>query len=61
MDAELPPLEELKTIQQKLIGQIATAEQWFPAETDGLELLTSRAALKCIEEAIEHTGQREVA
>ncbi len=57
MDAELPPLEELESIRQKLIEQIAEAEQLFSADNNGHELLTIKAALKCIEEAIAGSGQ----
>ncbi len=59
MEPELPPLKELESIRQRLIEQIAKAEQLFAAENNGHELLTSRAALRCIEEAIRHSAERE--
>lgn len=52
MEPELPPLEELESIRQMLIQQIDTAEKMFSAESNGHELVTSKAALNCIEEAI---------
>lgn len=59
MEPELPPVEELESIRQKLIEQIAEAEQLFAAENSGYELLTSRAALKFIEEAIKRLRDQE--
>jgi|694.fasta_scaffold04074_21 hypothetical protein len=61
MEPALPPVEELEAIRQSLIEQITEAEQLFAAENNGHELLTSRAALKCIEEAIKSAQEREVA
>lgn len=61
MEPELPPVEELESIRQSLIEQIATAEQLFAAENNGHELLTSKAALRCVEEAIKRIRDREAA
>ena len=61
MESELPPLEELESIRQKLAQQIEEAQQLFSAERNGHELLTSKAALKCIEEAIRSVQERKVA
>lgn len=61
MDTELPPLQELESIRQRLIEQIATAERLFAAEKNGHELQTSKAALKWIEEAISSTAERQTA
>ncbi len=61
MESELPPLEELESIRQKLAQQIEEAERIFSSEKNGHELLTSKAALKCIEEAIKRTQEREAA
>lgn len=54
----MPPLQELELLRQSLTEQIAAAEQLFPAEANGHELLTSKAALKCVEEAIRRSAQR---
>jgi hypothetical protein len=61
MEPELPPLEELESIRQKLIRQIAETEQLFCGEGNGHELRASKAALKCIEEAIKRVHEREAA
>jgi hypothetical protein len=61
MEPDLPPLEELELIRQKLTQQIAEAEQMFSVERNGHELLTSKAALKYIEEAIRSARERKVA
>lgn len=61
MDPELPPLKELELIRQSLIEQIAAAEKLFACDNNGHELLTSKAALKCIEEVISNARDKEVA
>lgn len=61
MESKLPPLQELESIRQRLIEQIATAEQLFAGEDNGHELQTSRAALTYIEEAIRSVAERESA
>jgi restriction endonuclease S subunit len=61
MEPDLPPLEELESIRQKLVQQIEEAQRLFSAERNAHELLTSKAALECIEEAIRSAHEREVA
>ena len=61
MEMNVPPLEELESIRQKLTQQIEEAERMFSSERNGHELLTSKAALNCIEEAIKQLQDRAVA
>lgn len=61
MDPELPPLQELESLRQRLIDQIAAAEQLFATENNGHELLTTKAALKCIDEVIKQVRDKDVA
>jgi hypothetical protein len=52
-----PPKEELEleAVRQKLIQQIEEAQQLFGTERSGHELLTSKAALKSIEQLIRRS------
>ncbi len=45
-----PTMEELEAVRQKLIQQIEEAQRLFGTERNGHELLTSKAALKSIEQ-----------
>lgn len=61
MDIKLPPLQELELLRQSLVEQIETAERIFSAEDIGHELLTSKAALQCVEQAIRRSIKVESA
>jgi exopolyphosphatase/pppGpp-phosphohydrolase len=58
-----PTKEELEAVRQKLIEQIEEVQQLFGAGQNGHELLTSKAALKSIEQLIrrEKRQKRDVA
>ncbi len=61
MEPNLPPLEELESIRQRLVQQIEEAEQMFLDKGDGHELRTSKAALRCVEQTIKHIQDSRVA
>jgi hypothetical protein len=61
MEPHPPTLKELETIRQKLIQQIEEAQRLFSSDANGHELLASKSALICIEEAIKSALEREVA
>jgi hypothetical protein len=61
MEPYQPTLKELESIRQKLIRQIEEAEKLFPDDCNGKELITSRSALRSLEEEIRNAQEREVA
>ena len=53
MESGNPPTkDELESIRLRLVVQIEEAQQLFSTEGNGHELLTSKAALKSIEQLI---------
>lgn len=54
-------LQELKSIRKILLRQIKEAQLLFNTQSNGHELLTSRAALQCIEELIKNPKTDEAA
>lgn len=60
-EPELPRIEELESVRKKLIQQIDDAEKTFSTERNGRELLTSKCALICVEEAIKRIRDRDAA
>lgn len=56
-----PTLKQLKSIQKKLLQQIKEAQSLFSTDRNGHELLTSKVALKSIEELIVKAQKKEVA
>jgi hypothetical protein len=50
-----PTKEELEAVRQKLIQQIEEAPRLFGMNDNGHELLTSKAALKSIEQLIRRS------
>jgi hypothetical protein len=61
MEPDPLTLKDLESIRAKLVQQIEEAEQLFSAESNATELLTSKSALKYVEELIRSAQEPEVA
>ncbi len=59
MESSPPTEEELMLIRKNLIQQIEEAQTLFETERNSRELLTSQAALKCIEQLIRRTRKEK--
>lgn len=59
MESRTPTLKDLEAIRSVLVQQIEEAQQLFDTERNGHELLTSKAALKSIEQLIRRTRKQD--
>jgi hypothetical protein len=56
-----PTIEELKAVRDRLVQQIDEAPQLFDTGNNGHELLTSKSALKSIQELMRRTKKQNKA
>ncbi len=53
-----PTIDELEAVRKELVKQIDEAQYLFDTSQNGHELLTSKAALKCIEQLLRRTRKQ---